>query len=352
MSLTINFDQVSALNRNFHIPKLQDNFFFGNALLQRWKSRVKKRDLGKIIIAPLRNAAEGGGGDWYSGTDQHDTTIRNSIVAANFFPHNSIVPISIDEGEELDATTPDKVLDMMEEKMDGAEETARLLLTYGLFNAATNPKAITGLQFALPFGTQAGVAASTSYIGAQTYGGISCGGSAIASDAAGYWQPNIDTNSGAGYTTGSGGAFMQAVDNPISKMYAKIGIRCGKKPSLIVSNEGSWTDYHNSLVKNERYERAQRNVELARSGFDTLMYRNATWLTDPACYRTAAGVEAVYLIDENALDLYWDPRRNFYMEPWRKPHNQSTRVAYIKNRLELIFRERRSSGVILVNAAL
>ena len=149
----------------------------------------------------------------------------------------------------------------------------------------------------------------------------------------------------------NGQTFMQAVDNPVATMFANIGIYSGSQPSLIVSNWGAWTDYHNALSKNERYDRPQQNSDLAKSGFRNLMYRNAVWITDALAPR-ASNVETVYLIDESALNIYWDPRRDFFHEPWRKPYNQSTRVSYIKNRLELIFRERRSSGVITVTAAL
>ena len=349
MATTTNWDQVTALNRNFHIPKLTDNVFFGNAFLTRCKSRIKKRELGKIIVAPLLVGLEGNGGDWYAGTDQHDTTIRNPITSATFFGKNAIVASAIDETEELEATTAEKVADLIEDKMQIMEETQRFLLCNALFNAGTNPKALTGLQLAIP------ATSAATYIAAQTYGGITCGGSAVSADTNGYWQPNVDTNGGANYTTGPAGTFMQSTTgNPLASMFAKAFLRCGRKPNLIVSNIGSWTDYHNSLVKNERYDRALKNIKMAESGFDSLMYQGATWITDPLAPRTSAAtpVETVYVLDTNTFDLYWDPRRKFYMTPWREPYNQSTRVSYLKNRLELIFRERRSSGAITVNSAL
>ena len=344
--LSINWDMVNSIVPNFHIRQIRDNVFVGNALLMRLKSRIKRRALGKVIVAPLRIAMEGGGGDWYSGTDTHDTTIRNPITAANFFAKNCIVPYAIDEGEELEATTQEAVLNLLEEKSENAEETMRYLLSVGLFNAGTNAKAIGGLQYALPY-------AATAYIGSQSYGGITCGGSAVASDTAGYWQPSVDSNAGAHYDTGALGDFMQSAYNPVAKMLANIFVRCGKQPTLIVSNAGSWTDYHNSIAKNERYDRPQQNTELAKAGFTNLMYRTMPWVQDALAPRNSStGLEYVYLIDENSLNIYWDPRRDYFFDPFRKPHNQSVKTAYIKNRLELIFRERRSSGMISVLAPL
>lgn len=344
--LSINWDMVNSIAPNYHIPQVRDNVFVGSPLLMRLKSRIKRRALGKVIVAPLRVRMEGGGGDWYAGTDTHDTTIRNPIEAANFFAKNCIVPYAIDETEELEATTPEAVLNLMEEKSQNAEETMNYLLESALFNAGTNAKAIGGLQYALPY-------SGSAYIGSQTYGNISCGGSPVSSDAAGYWQPHVDSNGGSHYAAGDSGTFMYSAYNPVAKMLAKMGIRAGRKASLIVSNEGSWTDYHNSIAKNERYDRPQQNSDLAKAGFTNLMYRNLPWITSPLAPRDESnGKEYVYLIDESALNLYWDPRRDFFFEPFRKPHNQSVRVAYIKNRLELIFRERRSSGMISVLAPL
>jgi len=342
---TINWDMVTSSCRFDYIPKLQDNIFYTNAFLQFIQSRVKDKQIGPMILARLLVGMEGGGGDWYAGTDQHDTTIRNPITAATFFGKNAIVASAIDETEELEATTTEKVADLLEDKMQIMEETSRFMLCSALFNAGTNQKALTGLQYALPAHD------SNNYINAQTYGGILSGGSAVSADANGFWQPNV---SGALYATGPSGSFMQAsaTDSPMGKMFAKAFLRCGRQPNLIVSNIGSWTDYHNALVKNERYDRALKNVKMAESGFDSLMYRGATWITDPLAPRTSGNVETVYTLDTNCFDVYWDPRRKFYMTPWREPYNQSTRVSYLKNRLELIFRERRSSGAMNVTAAL
>lgn len=349
--LTIDYGMVNAVATAYHIPQIKDNVGVGSPLLQRLMRRVKRRQLGKVFNAPLRVRFEGGGGSWYGATDTHDTTVRDPLNVASFFAKNSIVPYAIDEQEELEATTPEAVLNLLEEKSANAEETMNYLLESAMFNNGTNPKAIGGLQYALPYSSS--VSGSIGYIGSQTYGNISCGGSLYSSDTQGFWQPHVDTNGGSHYTTGSSGTFMYAEMNPLARMLARQGIRAGRKSSLIVSNEGAWTDFHNSLVKNERYDRPQQNSELAKSGFQSLMYRNLVWITSPLAPRDESnGKEYVYLIDESAVNIYWDPRRDFFMEPFRKPYNQSVRAAFIKNRLELCFRERRTSGMISVLAPL
>lgn len=334
MAYTINWDMVSSLARNKHVPKLKDQFFLSNALFYRWKSRVKSWTGGPSIVVPLSFSPEGGGGAWYAGVDKFDTTVRNPIKAAQYFPKNAQVTVAIDSDEELAATGPEAVLNLVEAKMKIAERTAVDLIGTNLYNAATNPKAITGLQFAIP---------ETIVSTSQTYGGITCGGAAVASDANGWWQPNADNTA---YVSGSSGSFMQVVDNPVSKMWGKIALRSGKQPSIILSNWGAWNDFHNSLSKNERYDRPQQNSELAKVGFRNLMYRSAPWVADERAPRTSAGVEKVYLIDEDSVSLWVHPQRNMSFENWRKPLDQDARVAYIFWRGEMCFDERRSSGVL------
>ena len=333
MSYTINWDMVSALARNKHVPKLKDNFFLSNALFYRWKGQVKPWEGGPTIVVPLGFSPEGGGGGWYAGTDKFDTTVRNPIKAANYFAKNAQVTLAIDSDEELAVRGPEAVLNLVQAKMKIAERTMVDLIGSNLFNAGTNAKAIFGLQYAVP---------ETIQTVSQTYGGITSGGSVPASDTFGWWQNNADNTA---YTAGVGGNFMQSPDNPMSKAWGNIALRSGKQPTVIVSNWGAWTDFHNSLVKNERIERAQQNVELARSGFTNLMYRSAPWVVDERAPRTSA-VEKVYLLDENAISLYVHPSRNMSFEDWRKPIDQDARVAYIFWRGEICFDERRSSGVL------
>lgn len=337
MAYTINWDMVSSLARNMHIPKLKDNYFLSNALLYRWKGQQKNWEGGPVLVVPLGFLPEGGGGSWYAGSDKFDTTIRNPIKAANYFAKNAQVTVAIDSDEELQVKGPQQVLNLLEQKMKIAENTMVDLIGTNLFNAGTNAKAIGGLQFALPDNI-----VST----AQTYGGITCGGAAVASDTNGWWQPNSDATS---YSCGTTGSFMSSSSgvgyNPISKMWAKIGLRSGKTPSVIVSNWGCWTDYHNSLAKNERYDRPQQNSDLAKSGFTNLMYRNAPWIVDERAPRTS-DVEKVYLIDEKAVTLYVHPSRNMHFDDFRKPIDQDAKVGYIFHRTELCFDERRSSGVL------
>jgi hypothetical protein len=341
MAYTINWDMVSSLARNKHIAKLKDNFFLSNALFYRWKGKQKEWEGGPVLVVPLGFAPEGGGGAWYSGPDKFDTTVRNPIKAANYFAKNAQVTIAIDSDEELSVKGPQQVLNLLEQKMKIAENTMVDLVGTNLFNTGTNAKAIGGLGIALP----ANITAAS-----QTYGGITSGGSAPSLDPNGWWQNYGDA---AGYTTGLVGTFMgtgvvAGPQGPVGTAWAACGLRSGKTPTVLVSNWGAWTDYHNSIAKNERYDRPQQSTDMAKAGFTNLMYRNAPWVVDERAPRGAAATyfETVYGIDEKAVSLYTHPSRNMHFEDFRKPIDQDAKVGYIFHRTELCFDERRSSFAI------
>lgn len=333
---TINWDMVTSISRNHHIPKLKDQFFLTNALFFRWKGKLKETITGSpMIVQPLGFAPEGGGGQWFSGNDKLDTTIRNPIKAAHFMWRMCDVAQWIDYDEELQASGPGAVLNLVAAKRKIQLRTMQDLVGTALFNAGTNAKAMTGLQFALPDNI-----VSTS----QTYGGITCGGAAVSADANGWWQSNSEATA---WTTGASGTFLPtSANNPIGQMIGRCHLRGGRGPTVLVSNWGTWTDYHNSIAKNERYDRPQQSTDMAKAGFTNLMYRNLPWVTDERAPRTSAGVEKLYGIDESSVHLFNDPRCDFDDQGWVKPHDQAVRGNHLFHRIEMGFDERRTSFCI------
>jgi hypothetical protein len=346
MAYTVSWDMVSSLARNLHIPKLQDQFFLSNALLSRWKNRQKNWEGGPVLVVPLSFAPEGGGGTWYSGSDKFDTTVRNPIKAANYFAKNAEVTLAIDSDEELAVRGPQSVLNLVDSKMTIAQNTMTDLVGTALFNTGTNAKAVGGL----------GIALSDNIDGttATTYGGITAGNQSPLTDPNGWWQHNADhtayaTGSLAAdstlfppkSTTGGGGSW-----GPLPAICAKTGFRSGKQPTLLVSNWGAWTDFHNALAKNERYDRPQQGSDLAKAGFTNLMFRNMPWVVDERAPHNSSKIEKIYGIDERAVSLYVHPSRNFSFKGWRDAYDQDVRAGYIFHRTELCFSERRSSFVI------
>lgn len=339
------WNQANTLAQDFIIPQIRENIFVSNAFYYRARGNLKEFPGGRSIVQPLVWKPEGGGGGWFSGADKLDATIRDPIQAAQWVPKNAYVPISIDWEEEQVNAGPTKVLDLMTVKGEIARRTIVDLVGTDLFNDGTDGKRVTGLRYALrPFtGTAPGALPS------QTYGGILRQGRYDGSDggtqANNWWIHQGDntpiTLSATVNVLNPSGAF-----TGIGGMWAKIGLASGKRPTMILSNWGSYTSFHNALVLNERYGRPMQNSDLAKAGFENVMYKNAPWVVDERAPRVGATkLESIYLINEDTVRLVVQTGADMMYEPFRKPFDQMVRVAYILWRGELIVVEPRANGV-------
>ena len=333
-SITINYDQVSALAREKYLPTLVDQVYRENVLLSRLRSRIKTDFTGRFITVPL--VTKGENFEAYSGWDKANMTEQNPLEAANFFARSYRTSVSISGDAELQVTGDEAIMSLVEARMENAKDTFSDGLGTEIYNTATNPKGITGLQYAIP---------ETIESVAQTYGNITSGGQSWLTDPNGFWQPYADNTA---YTAGDGGSFMHDLENPVQKAWNNIASRSGRQTTLIISNYGAWGDFHNSMAKNERYDRPQQQTDMAKAGSTNLMYRSAPWVADPKAPRTAGGVEKVYLLHEPHILWAAHPQRHFKQTDFMSLEvvGQDGKVAFIYLRSELCLKSRRSQGVV------
>jgi hypothetical protein len=341
MTSSFPWNQVNVMVQDYIIPTIQDQIFLSNAMLNRMRGRVKHFTGGRRIVVPLAWRTQGGL-KWFAGADVFAPTIRDPFQAAEFTPKNANVDLTIDWDEEMTASGPEKVMDLMEAKGEMARNTFFDGMAGEIYNDGTDTRALAGLQYALKEGAVGGTNPPT-----MTYGGISRSATLNT-----WWNHNSD-NPTTAYVTGASSTFAGPASTgpnfaPINKMFANIKLRSGKLPTLILSNVGAWSDIHYNLVKNERYQRPQQQSDLFKAGFENFMFRNATWVQDEKAPRdtSANKFEKVYLIYEPSVRLHVDSRADFAFEPFRKPHNQMVRTAYILWRGELIINEPRANGVM------
>jgi hypothetical protein len=339
------WNQVNVMVQDYIIPTIRDQVFLSNAMFMRMKGKTKHFVGGRRIVVPLGWRTQGGL-KWFSGSDVFSPIVRDPFQAAEFTAKNANVDLTIDWESEMIASGPEKVMDLMDAKGEWARNTFFDGMGSDIYNDGTDPKALGGLQFALAEGAAGGDLPPT-----QTYGGIS------RSSTVNTWWNHHSRNT-AILTTGDRGTFLTnaavAPEQPLmtfaepNRMFARIKLASGKAPTMILSNVGAWTDVHWNLVRNERYNRPQQNSDLFKAGFENFMFRSAAWVQDEKAPRTtdANKDEKVYFIHEPAVRLHVDSRADFAFEPFRKPHNQMVRVAYILWRGEFIISEPRSCGVI------
>ena len=339
------WNQVNALVQDYILPSIRDQFFKSNAFYYRAQNRLKMYAGGRAIVVPLSWKAEGNGGGWWSGTDTLDVTVRDPIQAAVHTAKNAYVPIAIDWDEEKMVQGPTMVKSLIEAKSELAKTTIIDLVGTDLFNAGTNPKAITGLQYVLKDWTY--VDGATDYCTAQTYGGIARGGATLAAQNLNnpWWMHQGDPTAyvdNSNFRSTTAGEVIAV----LNKMWTKIGIASAKQPTMMLSNWGIFGNYHNALVLNDRYMRPQQNSDMAKAGYENLMFKKAIWCVDERAPRSSAKVEKLYFINEDTMRLFVHQDANMAFEPFRKPVDQMTRVAYILWRGEQVCIEPRANGVI------
>jgi len=329
MAYTINWDQVASLVQDYYIPRVKDNFFLSNAIFYRWSKKQTTYSGGRSIVVPLSYAPEGGGGVWWAGTDRMDTRIRNPIQAAQFFAKNAAVPIGIDQDEEDLVDGPTAITTLLNAKMKIANRTIVDLIggSTGIYNDGSNPKALTGLQYAMPDNNNA-----------QTFGGISRGTTNT------WWNHQVENNGGTNYTTGNN--FVDTGDfKAFDRVWMRVGLASGKKPTLILANWGGYTACHMGLMSKTSYYRPTQNTQLAEAGFENIMYKNAPIVVDEKVPRSGS-VEKMYFINEDAMLFKIHSKRNLAFSGWREPTDQFTRVGYIQFRGEICWDEMRCQAVI------
>lgn len=334
MAFTIDYEGTSTLVREKVIPVIKDQFFKSNVLMYRIRPKAEMFSGGSFIRQPLSFAPEGGGGQWWSGTDRFNMTIRNPFTSATFFAKNFELPIVISQDDEDLVDGPEAFTSLMAAKMKIAERTVMDSLggINGIYNDGSNPKAITGLRYAL---------GST----LKTYGGIPRTASAYT-----WWNHQIDATA---YVTGTGGGgnyIQKAVMGPWDNMLMLQGLAGGHKSSLILVNYGVWNEILQMVHAKTSWFRPQQDDDLIKAGFESFRYRKLNVVVDEQVprgtpYGLTAKHEQVYFIDESACHFWVHTKRNFSFTGFRPAWDQAVQGGHIFVRCELTFDEMRSSGL-------
>lgn len=343
---SIDLGQVESLAQDFYLPVIRDQYFLSNAVYYqlRAKGRVRHYDGGRAIFQPLSFAPEGGGGQWWSGVDKMDTRVRNPITGATFYRKNYSVPVVITRDEE-DSVGSDghKILDLVDAKMNIAKPTAVDAVGIELYNDGSDARRIGGLL--LVTGANSDVATVDT---SDTYGGIS-----RTTTASTWWAPQQIASASV---TGSASTFAGGRGfGTVGRIWTKIRRASGKSPDMLLSNAGAYADFHDALAGvgigagtvqagGQRY--IGQDTNLAKAGFENIVYKTAAWVLDERAPHTAANLECVFALNTETLTLVIHQKRDMSLDGWFNPYDQRVRLAYIDWSGELVCSERRANGVI------
>lgn len=284
---TPNLGEISAITSKYFVPKLIDNIFNSNALLQRLKKKnYDKLDGGASIVVPVLYATTSAAG-WYTGTDSLNTTANDQIDAAAFDWKQIYANITISRLDELKNSGKNGIVNFVKAKVQAAEKTMADTMGTAIFNAGTTTNALIGLRLAFQ---------TTGY----TYGSIS-------KTTYSWWRGQADSST-ATLTMGH-----------LESQYAAASID-NDQPTVICTTDALFNSYFGILQPQQRFQ----DTETANGGFKNLLFRGAPVIEDSHC-----PAYSMFWINEDYLSLKVHADEDFRFEPFIKPTNQNVSTAKV-----------------------
>tara|TARA_R110000772_G_scaffold25194_1_gene65827 strand:+ start:11512 stop:12516 length:1005 start_codon:yes stop_codon:yes gene_type:complete len=260
-----NISDIVATTLSSRTRKIADNVTNNNALLMKMKKagKIKTFSGGRNIIQEL-SFAENSNAGWYSGYDLLPVGVSDVISAAEFDIKQAAVPVIISGLEMLQNSGKERMIDLLESRMEVAEATMANLITGGLYSdgSAAGGKQIDGLEAAFPIDPTA-----------APYGGIDAGTSVGA-----FWANAVSDQ------TAANGLDATKIQGFWNILWASL-VRGQDRPDLIMTDTTVWNAYTASLQAQQRFS----NTNSADAGFATLKFMDADVCLDGGIYNGNSG---------------------------------------------------------------
>ena len=279
---------IEARNR-----QIADNVLDNNPITAQLKKkgRVKTFSGGHKIIEELSFTENPNGGS-YSGYDTLPTAPADVISAAEYNIKQYAVPVVVSGLETLQNAGKEKIIDLVDARLEVAEATMANLLEVGVYSDGTGngSKDITGLA--------AAVEATATASQTSTYGGIS-------RTTYAFWRNYCVT----GQTTNTA-ATLQGVWNTA---WANL-TRGADRPDLIIAGNQEWSRYIASLQAIQRFT----DPSSATLGFPSVKFFDADVYLGGGIGGVVATATTLFL---NTKYLKWRPhsaRNMVALDPTRR----------------------------------
>jgi hypothetical protein len=278
-----NISDILATTIESRTRKIADNVTKNNAILMKLEQggRIKTFSGGYKILQEL-SFAENSNAGWYSGYDILPVGVSDVISAAEFNIKQAAVPVVISGLEMLQNSGKERMIDLMDARLNVAESTMANLISGGLYSDGTGAggKEIDGLDAAVPEDPTTG-----------TYGGI---------DRATwtFWQSAVGGGAATDPTN---------IQERMNALWASL-VRGTDRPDLIMVDNDFWGDYVASLQALQRFT----SPETGNLGFPTLKYMDADVCLDGGIGGFCPAYTAFFL---NTDYLHYRPHANRNMVP-------------------------------------
>jgi hypothetical protein len=249
-----NFSEIITTTLRNRTGKLADNVTDNNAILYRMKQRGRSKPAsgGRTLVQELAYQ-DNSTFMWYSGYDPLDVSATDVMSAAEFDWKQCAVAVTISGLETLQNAGKEKILDLMEARIDVAEKTMANKISLGMYADGTGNggKEIGGLQHLVNV-TNTG-----------TVGGIN-------GNTYSFWRNYARDASTAGVTLSA-----TTIQSEWNIVYSNL-VRGTDKPDLIMVDNTQWLYYLSSLQSIQRIT----NEKMASAGFMNLKYMDADVVLD------------------------------------------------------------------------
>jgi len=285
--MALNYTELTATTQNYLYPKMVDNIFTSNVLLNRARKKWynTRTGLGNKLVLPVAYATTSAS-EWYSGADLLTVSANDQVSAADFDWKTIHASISITGSDEERNKGKEGIINFVASKVQLAEKTIVDNLGTGLYNAGTTTNAIIGLRLAID--------------SAGTYGNIARG-------TYSWWAAQEDSTTAA-LSLG----IMQGIYGDCT-----VG---NSKPTVIVTTQDLYDLYWGKLQPQQRFQ----DTETAKAGFSNLMFNGAPVIVDGHCPSAH-----MFFINEDYIQFVVSADRNFKFTPFQQPVNQDVTVAHI-----------------------
>jgi hypothetical protein len=200
--------------------------------------------------------AGNGNAGFYSGYETLPIAAQDVISAAEYQWKQAACPVTISGLEQLQNSGPERMIDLLEARINVAESSMQNLIALSLYSDGTGSggKEIEGLA------KQVASDPTT----ATTVGGID-------QSTWQFWRNKVfrATVNGTGATT------KDTINDNLNALWAQL-VRGNDRPDLIIVDNGYWSYFVASLQAQQRFT----STEVAERGFVTLKYMDADVVLD------------------------------------------------------------------------
>ncbi|NIP51826.1 MAG: phage major capsid protein [Phycisphaerae bacterium] len=284
-----NYSDILATTIESRTRQIADNVTNNNAVLQRLSKKGKIRPFsgGHKILQEL-SFAENSNAGYYSGYDLLPVGVSDVISAAEYDIKQAAVPVVMSGLEMLQNSGKERMIDLMQSRLEVAESTLANLITAGIYSDGTGfgGKEIDGLNAAVPLDPTA-----------APYGGID--GATFT-----FWQNAVSDQTAAAVTAATIQGFWNG-------LWAQL-VRGADRPDLIMVDNVAWETYIASLQAQQRFT----NTNTADAGFMSVKFMDADVVLDGGIYNgdvtgaTGAPAGTAYFLNCNYIHYRPHSARN------------------------------------------